>query len=52
MQQIVNRSRAFAVAALIGATLCTSAHAMGRRDAPCDGFMDCIYTAYWWAFQR
>ncbi|MFT3720530.1 hypothetical protein [Pseudorhodoferax sp.] len=52
MRQLVTRSRALAVAVLIGASLGTSAHAMGRHDAPCDGLMDCIYTAYWWAFLR
>ena len=48
----VTRSRALAVAVLIGASLSSNAFAMGRHDAPCDGFMDCIYTAYWYAFLR
>ncbi|WP_156373096.1 hypothetical protein [Pseudorhodoferax sp. Leaf267] len=52
MPRLITRSRALTVALLIGASLCTSANAMGRRDAPCDGFMDCIYTAYWYAFLR
>jgi hypothetical protein len=29
-----------------------SVYAMGMNNAPCDGFMDCVYTAYWWAFLR
>lgn len=30
----------------------SSSYALGMRNAPCDGFMDCVYTAYWWAFLR
>ncbi|MDI1257671.1 hypothetical protein [Aquabacterium sp.] len=41
-----------AVVLITGALLSTSAFSMGRHDAPCDGFMDCIYTAYWYAFLR
>ena len=52
MNKFVTRSRALAVAAVIGASLSSNAFAMGRHDAPCDGFMDCIYTAYWYAFLR
>lgn len=52
MTHLITRSRALTVAILIGASLSSNAFAMGRHDAPCDGFMDCIYTAYWWAFLR
>jgi hypothetical protein len=41
------------VTALVtGALLSGSVFAMGMRNAPCDGFMDCIYTAAWYAFWR
>ena len=53
MNRFITRSRALAVAALMGVSLASApAFAMGRHDAPCDGFMDCVYTAYWWAFLR
>lgn len=52
MHKVISRSRALALAALVGVSLSGNAFALGRNNAPCDGFMDCIYTAYWYAFLR
>jgi succinate dehydrogenase/fumarate reductase cytochrome b subunit len=52
MRHVVTRARALTTAALIAASLSSNAFAMGMHNAPFDGFMDCIYTAYWYAFLR
>ena len=52
MQRIINRTRTLTVAALIVASMSSSAMAFGRNDAPCDGMFDCIATAWWYAFLR
>lgn len=52
MNRIINRTRSLTIAGLILASLSGSAFAFGRHDAPCDGMIDCIYTAWWYAFLR
>lgn len=53
MNKSLSRKLKFQITALAaGFLLSNSTFAMGMRNAPCDGFMDCIYTAYWYAFLR
>lgn len=52
MSRYFRKTQLQIAALLASALLSTSAFPMGRHDAPCDGFMDCIYTAYWYAFLR
>lgn len=40
------------IALSIGAGASSGAFALGMNNAPCDGFMDCVYTAAWWTFWR
>lgn len=49
----VKRSLSAAIAAaLLSASMPSNANAMGMKNAPCDGFYDCIATAWWYAFYK
>ena len=52
MNRLFARTRVIVAFGLIVASLSSSAFAIGGHNAPCNGWSDCIYTAWWYAFLR
>ncbi|WP_284645669.1 hypothetical protein [Paenibacillus silviterrae] len=51
-KRLITGTLAIALAAGGGLTAPSKADAMSAIFPPCDGFMDCIYTANWYYFHR